>query len=401
MFCVCPTLRLGSCVWMLAVLSASGCGNDVGSGTSGAARELLVRYPTDAAGAPATESDRWRVRFSQPVGIVSAMARCGDTAFLVDMRESSVSRVNLARGEVVGQIGTRKDLNEPGEVAADCAADRLYVVNSRAVLAYRMSDGTLLRTYPLPGEALHGERPAVARIKLPIVTRDHRYLYASAFWTAGSGFSSTYPQETLFKGARLGLELSLEDGRMAAMADPIALGCRGFAEGCWLSSLGVTELGKEGPWLLGQGLSHRIAVYEPGTQRRRLVDITSPRFKHDGRPLTREEGSQDREAARAWSATNSAVDAVLPFGNTIATIHFHGVPPKAGDGGLVQYVVYMNLHATDGTPLVSDIALPGRPDGRDADSLYVIDYGSGGRRDAVSAVDIVRIVPTPGGFRAR
>jgi hypothetical protein len=386
---------------MLAVFSASGCSSDAGSGTSGSGPEPLIQYQTDAAGAPATEADRWPVRFSQPVGVVTAMARCGGTAFLVDIRESSVSRVDLARGEVVGMIGTRKELNEPMAVAADCAAERLYVVNYRAVLVYRISDGNLLRTYPLPRQASPGERPAVTRIKLPIVTRDQRYLYASAFWAAEPGFSSSYPQDALFKGARLGLELSLEDGRMEATAEPIELGCRGFAEGCWLSSLGATDLGKKGPFVLGQGLSQRMAVYDPGTASRRLVDIRSPRFKNDGRPLNRDEGGRDRKAAAAWSATNSAVDAVLPFGEAIATIHFHGVPPKPGDGGLVQDAAFMNLHGIDGTPLVSDIALPGRPNGRDGDSLYVIDYGPGGRRAAVSALDIVRIVPTPTGFRSR
>ena len=41
----------------------------------------------------------------------------------------------------------------------------------------------------------------------------------------------------------------------------------------------------------------------------------------------------------------------------------------------------MNLHRLDGTGVVSDMKLPGIPLFRDDRSLYMVDYGPGGRRD--------------------
>src|SRR5204863_7644755 len=116
-----------------------------------------------------------------------------------------------------------------------------------------MSDGTLVRTYALP--------PVVSiRGGTATLTRDHRALYVSALWEPARGFSRTYPQNALFKGAKLGLRLSLDDGKTESMVDPVDLGCRGYAEGCWNVPSPVAESGQNARWLVGQGCSERPVV---------------------------------------------------------------------------------------------------------------------------------------------
>jgi hypothetical protein len=292
---------------------------------------------------------------------------------------------------MVGQIGRRGELIEPRAIAADCSGDRLYVIDWHAVVVYRISDGAFVRTYTLPpGVSIRG--------RFATATQDHQELYVSALWEPTRDFSRTYPQEALFKGAKLGLRLSLNDGRTEPLVRAFELGCRGYADGCWKSSVAVSESAEGRRWVVSQGPSQNLLVYGPSTRDRRMVNVSSPLFKSDGRPLERGAG---REAQLAWSADNSDIEGVMVFGDTITTIHSHIDSSKSRGEGLAQFAVFMNLHSMDGVPLVSDIGLPDFPLGCDQDSLYVVDYGEGGRRAEVRAMDIVRIVPKPSSFRSR
>jgi hypothetical protein len=52
----------------------------------------------------------------------------------------------------------------------------------------------------------------------------------------------------------------------------------------------------------------------------------------------------------------------------------------------------MNVHTIDGGGVASDIRLRDLPVGRDASSLYVVDYGSAGRRKRGAApITLTRI----------
>jgi hypothetical protein len=94
----------------------------------------------------------------------------------------------------------------------------------------------------------------------------------------------------------------------------------------------------------------------------------------------------------AWNEQNSVIRGVFSFGRRIATIHTYNRTRDWQPGRPTDFDVFMNLHAIDGTGLVSDLKLPGLPIGRDDRSLYIVDYGAGGRQPlSHEAVTLVRV----------
>ncbi len=86
----------------------------------------------------------------------------------------------------------------------------------------------------------------------------------------------------------------------------------------------------------------------------------------------------------------------------IGTVHsFLRFPSGWRFGEFIQPQVFLNLHARDGRRRVADIGLPELPVGRDADGLYVVDYGEKGRQGSHLEVSILRIPVKIGteGFR--
>lgn len=342
-------------------------------------------YRVDAAGTRASEAARWTIRFSPEdrVGLLTGCARCGTTAYLMDVQEATVHRADLRAGKLIGRIGRPNDLVEPRAIAADCDGGRLYVVDYRTVVVFRMSDGAAIRTYKLPeGVSVRGR--LVAR------TADGGELGIPALWEPSRDFSSTYPQDALFRGARVGLRLSLADGVSTPVAHPMGLGCRGYAQGCWQTSLGVAETQAGRQWVVTQGLLPTLAVLDAQTTHRRSFDVASNLFKDDGRSLAR---GADRDAQTDWSARNSKIDAAIPFGDTIAVVHSYVSSWTPGGPAATRHAVFLNLVSLAGEALVCDLALPGAPVGFDADRLYVLDFGESAQGTERESVDLVSFEP--------
>jgi hypothetical protein len=338
------------------------------------ARIRSAGYEINAGGAPAVETSRWTVRFplNYSPGTVSGIARCGDTGFLVDVANATVYRVDLPSGTVRGQTA-KGELVQPAAITADCEGDRLYVVDFRAVLAYRVSDDTLVRKYTLPAHtfSLHG-----------MATLDDRRqaLFLSVFLAPSD--QNTNPLESKWADIMLGLRLSLDDGKVVPLVAPFELGCRNLCCGCKQISVAVATGGKDARIVVSQGQSRNVQISRPDGTNALLVDITSPLFWSDA------SGATNVGQQTAWGARNSYVDSVVVFGETIATTHVRERLPGAGSG---RFVVLMNLHSLRGEPLACDIALPGIPMGHDRDSLYIAD--DAGTSSKPGEVDIVRVVP--------
>jgi hypothetical protein len=341
-------------------------------------------YQVNAGGAPAVEASRWTVRFplDYSPGTVTGIARCGDTGFLVDVATATVYRVDLRSGTVRGQIGKGEFL-QPAAIAADCEADRLYVVDFRAVVAYRVSDSAMVRKYTLPAHtfSFHG-----------MATLDDRRqaLFLSVFLAPSD--HNMNPLESKWADIKLGLRLSLDDGKVVPLIAPFELGCRNICCGCKQVSVAVAGGANDGRIVVSQGQSHDVQVSRPDGTDALLVDITSPLFWSDASDGT------NAGTPSAWGAKNSYVDSVVVFKETIATAHVLERLPKNGAGG-GRFVVLMNLHSLRGEPLACDIALPGIPMGHDRESLYIAD--DAGKSSNPREVDIVRIVPGARSFRTR
>ena len=145
-------------------------------------------------------------------------------------------------------------------------------------------------------------------------------------------------------------------------------------------------------WAAVQGISTRVAIFDDRRQRTATFDVRSPKFLRDGTEMPVSTGASITEQ---WQSRNTLIRAVFVMANSIVTIHSLNVlGPNYTFGEQSQYAVFMNVHALDGSGLVSDVKLPDLPIGRDETHLYAIDFGSEGRRNAADRLRLVRI-PIP------
>lgn len=117
---------------------ASGAAGQLLQATTGAGR-VLASWPLPSAGDGTPE-------------FVTAIARCGDTFFLVDRRLALVYQTTLdGRGRRIGQQGSGDgQFKGPTGVAADCAGALLYVVDVTGISVFSTDTGRFVRRFPLP-----------------------------------------------------------------------------------------------------------------------------------------------------------------------------------------------------------------------------------------------------------
>lgn len=196
-------------------------------------------------------------------------------------------------------------------------------------------------------------------------------------------------QDRVLEGMRLGGALTLADGMFAPLlSGPIDEACFALPAAC-LRVVFDRIADVPHPWLVAQGGATAVGLYGDDGKLVRTMNIRSPRFLRDG-SRARVDGRATTLEAMTWGETNSTVWASHAFGEVVATVHGYAATRDTGREP-VQFAVFMNLHAYDGTPLVSDIRLPELPVGRDDSHLLFIDWGPAGRRAAFDEVDLVRV----------
>lgn len=316
-------------------------------------------------------------------GFIEDSAFCGQVGYL--MNRDSVHWIDLATGEVLGQIGGRGQ--GPGEwehaasVAADCERGMVYVVDTlKGALAFSFSTGEYLDTISKPALFAPGGGHAGAA---------HGELWVPGLWPSdGRDITTVRAGSGMYQGAELGWRVSADHDAGTSIAAAIAEDCYAIQSSCFTHPIDrFTESGSS-YWFVGQGASTRAHVLDGDGRLVTSVDVRSPRFERDG---TRARLDVDVAQEMRWGLTNSAVQGVFAWKDTLAVVHMLRATENWTLGQVMQFEVFLNLFSSSGEPLVADLKLPDFSIGRSEEYIYFLDYGEAGRRRNVDQIDIRRI----------
>ena len=347
-------------------------------------------YVTDAKGKLARVAERWELRRGggEEFGVVSNLARCEDDVFLSDA-QAHVFRFNVATGGALSLVADeRVGLHNPSALAVDCVAGALYVVDggdTGIVVALRIRDGSLIRKYDFALEQLSYMRSA------HVVAPDS--LYIAGVWRINKALSPlrTTTVDDFYDGLRIGGRLSLTSGTLEPGFAPYESRCIG-AGACLFPNL--DQVPDANPrqtanWIVSQATSTKVGLYDASGRLAETITVNSPLFVRNGEELS----VQASDTARVrWMHGNSTIYGVAAFPQYLATIHRRQLDPNwQMNSSIPRFDIFMNLHTYSGQGLVSDILLPELPIARDANSVYVVDYGGSGRKPANRSAHLLRI----------
>lgn len=373
-------------VWVVVVIMAGAC-----SGRPSTMADSDA-YEVDAKGAAAMVEHRWTLRApaGDPIGVILSIARCGDVLYAGDMN-GRILRLNAATGVALSPV------NEgalPMALIPACDQGVLYAAGpapSRKaptfiLTALDLAQGTVRSRTSLPGVFMPTFGGAAVA----------QGVMVSGLWAA--------PQEpaasrgAFYADKKIGWLIDEAGAGTPAFA-PFVTACRG-AGACAGATVAPLDDGGTPAWLVTQPVADSIAVFGPDRQLVRQLSIASPLFRNGGVDLDPATAAEPR---LRWMADNSIVNYSAQFGaDVIGTVHsVVRFPPGWRFGQFVRSEVFLNLHSRNGRRLVADIGLPEFPVGRDADGLYVVDYGENGRQGSHDEVAILRIPVKVGteGFR--
>ena len=331
-------------------------------------------YRFDAQGRPAIVDQRITITWpeDQPSGLIRDVEVCNGRAYLrVSGNDRAIQVVDLAAAAPTGEIGRIGDgpgeYRIPSSLLADCAADRLYVVEAPSgVTAFTLSTGEYVRAYSQPADF------QLSTASRPLLSPDRERLFLPGIWDDGSSFAALQN-----RSPALGLVLSLESGVSAPLfPQPPQPGCVAGISDC-LRVVFDRLPGAPHPWLAAQGAGTVFGVASEDGELVRTVDARSPLFLRDG---TRVRPDSPLTEIVAWGERNSSIRALYAFPDAIAVVHHnHATRNWSPGAGPVQFDVFMNIFSHEGERLVSDIRLPELPVGRDETHILVIDWGPAGR----------------------
>jgi hypothetical protein len=320
-------------------------------------------------------------------GVVTAIARCGDTLYLAD------SRLRIRRYDLVGRrLLTDLPVDRVPLVTAmhlDCNRRVLFVVtpapigkSTGAVTAFHLDTGEQRREYALP----QGFLPRPGGRLLPSES-----LVLSGLWVPPDRSPASLLErhsEEYYEELRLGLTLLLTTGETEPLLVPYENQCIGGGQCPDVRTDTVVT---------AQGLRHiaalptstHVGIYESGTAFRR-VDIRSPQFVRDGQVLP---VRVPVDVRMRWLGQNSVIDHVLAFADVFAIVHHKArVGPNWKMGDPSRGSSFMNLYDWDGRQRAVDVPIPsGFNLGHDNRYAYAVDYGPDGPRDGVSWLKLIQI----------
>lgn len=342
-------------------------------------------YAFDANGRAARVDQSWVLEPSagNTFDIILSIARCGNDVFLSDT-QNRVSRVNASATRTRLQLfaSEPQGIGRPGALVADCDRGRLHVVNTgpRTIVTLDIKSGKVIATQPFKRELYEVH---FATLVGPDV------LSIGGLWNADE--PNPLPKresDAFFASTWIGQRVSLTSGAVEAGLPPYETRCAA-AGSCTIASFDRIRAGKTAAWVGAQGTATSVALYDAQGKHTAAFDVRSPQFVRDGVELP---VATPARVYAEWQSRNSLIRYVFAFGDRIVTVHtLTGLPPGWKFGEPTRQAVFMNVHALDGTPLVSDVKLPDFPVGRDDTHLYVVDYGAGGRRNGGERGTLVRI----------
>jgi hypothetical protein len=362
-----------SCVWFAAALA--------GLGMAGTTLTLQTSKVAHVVGSwPLPES-----AYDTP-GLVMGVVRCGEDFFLLDPRMALIYKTKLdGRGERIGQVG--KGPGHLGEdvmdLAVDCEASSLYAVGYGVVYVFRTDTGQYVREFTLP--------------KLPVFSRNgdgtlldlsSKSLQTHGYWPADVHRDYLdHPDGLFHEGARFGLKLDLSSGAATPLFGPLDSRCQ-TTSSCWDAVFDRLP-GADSGWAFAQAQARAVSILSAGGDVMREIPVASAQFRRDGRqvPLIKSWKLQN-----AWNETNSTIARVYVTGNRLAVVHTIQTSRNVEKGTWIQWAVFLNVYALDGTLIEADIRMPGLPVGRDGNEIFFVDYGDHPREaDAPARLVAVRI----------
>jgi hypothetical protein len=349
-----------------------------------AAAQPMGGYQFDAAGRPARIDQAWELLAGDEAIItLQGFARCGRDMFLSD-GQFTVWRADADQPSqrLRRFAGEDRGIGAPYPLAADCARQRLYVVNNgpRTVVALDITTGAAAASRPY-------QREIYETRSLTILSPGMVQL--GGLWNQDvKNILPRRQQTTFFESTSIGQRLSMDSGAVSAMLAPYESRCAA-AGICVTADLDAIGDGASRGWIASIGIGTSVALYDSSGARSKTIDVRSPKFVRDGTEMPVETPASKYEP---WRGRNSVIRRVFSFGKYFAVIHsrtIHG--PDWVFGQQSQFEVYMNIFGADGAPLTSDVRLPDLPIGRDGTHLYAIDYGPQGRGQSPERVRLVRI----------
>jgi hypothetical protein len=372
---------------VVVALAASGAGSPKAS-TRRPARpdKSALAFEHEVGGQLATWDAEWKIfPRNQQLGKIVAAAVCDEEAFLLDRQFEIVHRIDLNQGTVVANIGQAAGADRlwsTASVAADCASRTLYVIDYSGVVVFNMDSGAITRRFSKPARF-------VASVGSAILESETQMLYVPGVWGSSDGNWLLRPLDQMFEGNALGYRLDLRTGHAAPMLAAVERGCWSRGPNCVYATLDKIHSSSGAKWVAAHRVGRLVGVYDADFRPIRAIDVRSRLFLETG---VRNESTSVTEMV-AWNEDNSVIRFCYGFGDSIVTVHSYNRTRGWRPGRQTDFNVFVNIHALDGTGLVSDLRLPDLPVGRDATSLYVIDYGVGGRR--ITGSDPISLLRIP------
>jgi hypothetical protein len=378
---------LTSLACLLAAVAAATCGGRPSSNAraDGATPEYQVR----ADGNPAPIAQRWTISASSAddapaaaMGTASGAALCNSQLFLADPRHGAVHEIDLRTGRRVRAIGLRSatgdGLSAPESLAADCARGRLYVADTKAIIEFEISSGTVLRRIP---------KPPQVRLTLGRSLVEEESLVLSGLWMEEPDAWLDQPLDRVLRGAAIGQRYHLASAGAAPLLDLLSEACRSRTPECLYATLDRID-GDRAGWIGCQAGASDVGVFAEDGALVRRIDARSPMFRQDGQVLDLRASA---EARAAWHRANSMVYSCWAFRGIVVTIHRVVTADTWTPGQQMPSRVFLNAHTVDGVPLVADLLLYDLPLLRDERSLYLVRYGGANTSDGLAETELQRI----------
>jgi hypothetical protein len=346
-------------------------------------------FARDANGAPAIVERTWTVSADDGniLGVLGTLVRCGDMAFITDVRAQRILRLNLRTG--VQEPGWSVDV-PPFAIGADCGRDRLFVAGggSRAMAAFEIDarTGTKGRQYRLPATLFPQGGLSV------VDAGGAHVIVGGVALRDGQDTAERLGNMTIdrfYSDKTIAARVALDSGAVTPAFQPFHPGCSGGAGTCMRATFTPNRAAGAG-WIVTQPTSASVGLYDDGRALVRTLDVRSPLFRRTGPAIPT---SSAAEPEVRWAAENSLVHRAYSFPDgSIAVVHSLMELPKGWSFGLpIQFQAWMNVYDAGGRGIVSDVRLPELPIGQDDTHIYVADYGPDRRTGAYEQVRILQV----------
>jgi hypothetical protein len=328
-------------------------------------------FEIDARGSTALPASEWSVALQTTgqAGLIGGAAVCGDEVFLLDPKFRTVHRVSLSSGAEIERIGDATLFAYPFSIAASCDDHELYISDHSGLIVIDMRTGQAGPRFPRPQTFSN----SIGTATFDAVTH---HLFVPGVWAQREKDWLFNGLQQMFVDDWLGRDIDVRTGASSPLVPPLERGCFTASPLCLSVTLDRAPTTSGVAWIIAHQISTKVGLFDAHRRLLRTADIRSPLFGEDGRRVPRRTTLEEEVA---WHENNSIIQSVWAFEHAFVIVHSRQRTRHWKLGGQTDFDVFVNVFGYDGRAIVSDAALPDLPVARDADSLYTISYGPGGR----------------------